>query len=315
MNILVMGAGAIGSVFGGFLAKAGHEVSLVGRQKHMDGIAHHGLEIGGIWGEHKVSNLQTFTSAEQVTPQHFDLILITTKSYDTEVATKEILKLVGADSLVVSLQNGLGNVETISGIVGTHRAVAGRVIFGVELVRAGRVEITVYADKVMLGSPTGKVGFNCLRQLASTLTESGIPTEATSEINKYIWDKALYNCCLNALSTLLNCTYGELGDWPETRDIMKSIIAEVFLIAGHLGVQLTCQSPQEYEELLFNRLIPDTYGHHSSMLQDVSRGKKTEIDFLNGAIAKLAQVENMDAPVNWVLTQLIKSRGHQRWIS
>lgn len=103
VNILVIGAGGVGSIFGGFLAKAGHEVSLVGRQGYMDAIAHHGLEIGGIWGEYKVSSLQTFTFAEQVAPQHFDLILITTKSYDTEVATKEILGLVGADSLVVSL--------------------------------------------------------------------------------------------------------------------------------------------------------------------------------------------------------------------
>lgn len=182
---------------------------------------------------------------------------------------------------------------------------AGRVIFGVELVRAGRVEVTVCTDRVMLGGPTGKVGFNHLMQLAATFTESGIAAEATSEIDKHIWGKVLYNCCLNALTALLNCTYGELGDWPETRYVVKLIIAEIFLVANHRGIQLTWQSPQEYEELLFNRLIPDTYRHHSSMLQDVNRDKRTEIDSLNGSIAKLAQEEGVDAPVNWLLTQVL----------
>jgi 2-dehydropantoate 2-reductase len=312
LNVLVVGAGAIGSVFGGLLARAGHQVSLVGRQRHMAAIAERGLEIKGIWGEHKVTNLATFVSTMDIPHQRFDLILITTKSYDTEQAVRQVYPLVSPDSVVVSLQNGLGNVEAISEVIGPSRTLGGRVIFGVELRTPGQVEVTVYQDKVMLGSPTGAVPQERVEGIAKAFTGAGIPCEPTTEITKYIWGKVLYNCCLNALSALLECNYGELGERKETREIMSQVIAEAFIVAKRKGVALMWQGPQEYEQLLLDVLIPDTYAHHSSMLQDVRQGRRTEIDSMNGAIAKLGAEAGVETPTNLLLTRLMKAKEQRQ---
>lgn len=306
MNILVMGAGAVGSAVGGFLSRGGHRVSLVGRDPHMAVIRGRGLRIEGIWGEHLIRGLRTFTSVQEVPREHFDLVLITTKSYDAGSAAKQVLPLLSADSLVISLQNGLGNVEAISEIVGDHRAVGGRLIFGIRIPEAGRAEITVYADKVMVGSPSRSVDLARLEAIATAFTEADIPTEATLEIERFIWGKVFYNCCLNPLSALLEVTYGELSEHSETRQTMTSVIEEIFAVAGVKGVSLAWRSPLEYQEVLFGRLIPDTYAHQASMLQDVMRGNRTEIDALNGAIARMGQEAGIPTPVNLMLTQLIK---------
>jgi len=306
MNILVMGAGAVGSAVGGFLGEGGHRVALVGRDPHMAAIREQGLHIEGIWGEHLIRGLRTFTSVREVPQERFDLVLITTKSYDTGEAARQVLPWLSEDTQVISLQNGLGNVETISQIVGDHRAVGGRLIFGIKIPEAGRAEITVYADKVMLGSPSHKVDLARLEAVASAFTQAGIPTEATLEIEQFIWGKVFYNCCLNPLSALLGVTYGELIEHSETRQIMASVIEEIFSVAGAKGVALAWRSPLEYQGILFGRLIPDTYAHHASMLQDVMRGKKTEIDALNGAIARLGEEAGIPTPVNLMLTRLIK---------
>lgn len=306
MNILVMGAGAVGSAVGGFLGQAGHRVALVGRDPHMAAIRERGLRIEGIWGEHLIRGLRTFTNIREVPREHFDLVLVTTKSYDTGDAARQVLPWLSEDSLVISLQNGLGNVETISEMVGDSRAVGGRLIFGIRIPEAGRVEITVYADKVMLGSPSHKVDFARLEAIAGAFTQAGIPAEATLEIEQFIWGKVFYNCCLNPLSALLEVTYGELIEHPETRQIMTSVIEEIFAVAAAKGVALAWRSPLEYQKILLGRLVPDTYAHQASMLQDVMRGKKTEIDALNGAIARLGEETGIPTPVNLMLTQLIK---------
>lgn len=240
--------------------------------------------------------------------QRFDVVLITTKSYDTEQAVHQAYLLVSPGTIVISLQNGLGNVEMISEVMGPTRTLGGRVIFGVELRDHGQVEVIVYQDKVMLGSPTGGVPQQRVEGIAQAFTEAGIPSEATDEIIKYIWAKVLYNCCLNALSALLECNYGELAERDETRQIMSEVIAEVFAVAERKGVALTWQSPQEYERLLLDVLIPDTYAHHSSMLQDVRQGRRTEIDAMNGAIATLGRQVGLETPTNLLLTRLIKAK-------
>ncbi len=287
-------------------------MSLVGRAPHIAAIRDRGLQIQGIWGEHLIDNLGTCTTSAEVPRQNLDLVLITTKSYDTEHAAREILPLLSEKTLVISVQNGLGNVEAISRVVGGHRAAGARVIFGVEAVAPGRVEITVYADKVMLGSPADGVDYKRIEETAGAFTRAGIPTEATREIDKFIWGKVLYNCCLNALSALLEVAYGELGKHVETREIMASVIGEIFAVARRKGIGLAWTSPPEYQKLLLQRLIPDTYSHHASMLQDMSRGKRTEIDSMNGAITRLGEELGVPTPVNRMLTQLVKAKEQVR---
>ncbi len=238
--------------------------------------------------------------------ERFDLVLITTKSYDTGDAARQVPPWLAEDSLVVSLQNGLGNVETISAVVGPHRAVGGRLIFGIEIPQPGVAQITVYADKVMLGSPTHQVALSRLEAVAEAFTRAGIPTEATEAIDQFIWGKVLYNCALNPLSALLEVNYGELLEHQETRRIMTGVIEEIYAVAAARGVSLPWKGPAQYREVLFGQLIPDTYAHHASMLQDVTRGKRTEIDALNGAIVRLGLEAGVPVPANQMLTDLVK---------
>jgi len=203
-------------------------------------------------------------------------------------------------------------VEVISDVVGPTRTLGGRVIFGVELRDPGQVEVTVYQDRVMLGSPTGAVPRERIEGISQAFIKAGIPSEATVEIMKFIWAKVLYNCCLNPLSALLEWNYGELLEHEETRGIMSQVIGEVFAVAGGKRVDLMWQSPEEYERLLLDVLIPDTYAHHSSMLQDVRRGRRTEIDSMNGAIARLGEEVAVETPTNLLLTRLIKAKEQRQ---
>jgi 2-dehydropantoate 2-reductase len=227
MNILVLGTGAIGSVFGGFLAKSLHQVVLLGRASHMDAISRHGLKIEGIWGEHHITNLKGYSSLRVMREkegEYFDLILLTVKSYDTEGIVREYLKIFPNAAPMVSLQNGLGNLEKITELVGRDKVVGGRVIFGAEIVAIGIVKVTVYADKVVLGGVTGGIPQEQVVKIAKVFSQSGIPSEATESIEKYIWGKILYNGALNALGSILEVQYGELLKRDSTKILMREIV-------------------------------------------------------------------------------------------
>jgi 2-dehydropantoate 2-reductase len=311
MSILVLGAGAIGSVFGGFLAKAGHEVCLVARKSHLAAIKEKGLLIEGIWGVHVVNNITGYESVSSVLEKvrhNFDVILLTVKSYDTEPMLKALIACIPDPPPIISLQNGLGNVEIIETYAGREKTIGGRVIFGVEFIEPGRVKVTVAADKTMLGGLPGGIERAIVESFAQMLTAAGIPAEATGSIEKYIWGKVLYNCALNGLATLMNVHYGILLSSDSTREIMHQVVREIFDVVRASGITLDWREPEEYTELLFSTLIPRTFDHHPSMLQDILRHKRTEIDALNGAVVQKGREKEIDLPYNWAITKLIKAR-------
>ena len=306
MKILIMGAGSIGSVTGGFLAKAGHSVALVGRADHMTAIERDGLYIDGIWGNHHVTGLGTATSCEPLRGETFELVILSVKSYDTKQAVEEASPLVAPDGLVVSFQNGLGNVETIAAAVGSERTLGGTVIFGGRTEEPGHVTVTVYAHEVQIGSPMRVVSRGRVEEVARLLSAASIPTLATDEMEKHIWGKILYNCALNPLSAILNATYGELGAEQATRKIMKAVVEEIFAVAQAHGVELSWMTPDEYLETFYGKLIPPTERHYASMLEDLKRGGKTEIEALNGAVVRYGCEANVPCPVNEVLADIIR---------
>jgi len=311
MRFLVLGAGAIGSVFGGFLAKAGHSVTLIGRKAHMDAIARDGLVIDGIWGRHLIT--QGITPATELTETlrealpPFDLCLLTVKSYDTAEAVRMLHNSFDDPPTVLSLQNGLGNLEIIAERIEAHKTIGGRVIFGVEHRQAGKVTVTVSADVTRIGAYKNVIPWQEVAYLSTVFQQAGLPTEPTDDIERFVWGKVLYNCALNALATLLNVNYGMLLASEATKDIMREIVAEIFTVAQHLSVRLDWENPQQYLSILFNELIPKTFDHHPSMLQDVLNGKRTEIDALNGAIAELGKQHGCAVPYNSMLRNLIKA--------
>ena len=308
MNVLVMGAGAIGSAAGGMLARKGHRVHLIGRPAHMEAVRREDLLISGLWGQHRVRELAVHTSVTDVADEDLDLVLIATKTYDTLQAVAAVAPLTGSHTLVASLQNGLGNAEAIADRVGKERTLAARVMFGADISAPGKVEVTVQGGELMLGNPWGAVAPKRIESLAVAFSEAGVAALATEDIKGFLWGKLLYNCCLNPLSALLGVSYGRLGEMEPTRQAIAGVISEVFAVAGALGVKLFWSRPQEYKEVLFGQLVPITAAHYASMYADLQRGKRTEIDSLNGAVVRLGEEKGLATPLNLLLTRLVQAR-------
>ncbi len=308
MNFLIFGAGALGSVFGTLLASKGEKVVLIGRAKNIDAIKQNGLKLTGIWGEHYTNKIEAYTSLKDLNPQEqkFDYILMAVKSYDIEIAINECKPFVGESTLVVSLMNGYGNIEKIESEFGVKKAIAARVIFGAKIISPGYAEVTVYADKTMIGSRTNAITFEKLGELVKIFSASGIPSEVSFEIEKYLWGKILYNSALNSLSAILNVPYGTLLEYEQTKNIMQDIVKEIFCVTKSYNINLFWEKSEDFINLLFTKLIPSTYSHTSSMLQDINKGHRTEIDALNGAICKLADKKSINTPVNATIARLVK---------
>lgn len=305
---LVYGAGAIGSVLGGFLHKIGRLVTYAGRGEHFRALSENGLRITGIWAEHFVpaDELRILTHSAKET--QFSIILLCVKSKDTAAAALQAAPLLKEDGIMVSMQNGLNNWEAIAHQVGEDRTVGARVIFGAEIQTPGLATVTVNADDVLLGEPFLPVNRRLLQSLQEDLSISGIPIRIVSkdDIWAAIWGKVLYNCSLNPLGALLEVSYGNLGENVQTRGIIKVIIEEIFLVMRAKGVAVPYRDADEYYHYLLERQLPPTAGHRASMLQDIAFGRQTEIDALNGAISQYARDYGIPAPYNDLLTALIK---------
>ena len=308
-RVLVAGSGAIGSVFGCLLREAGHTVALLGRQSHLMAIRARGLKLDGIWGEHYARGFELATQATDLSGT-YDLALISVKAYDTEAMAREISAVVDRDGLVISLQNGLGNIEILAEIFGAERSLGANVLVGAMIAEAGRVTVTVQAAPIIIGplEISDCVTLERIHYWISAFKRANIPCEATVRILSYLWAKIFYNAPLNALGALLQVHYGVLGEAPELREIMDRIIDEAFLVADRKDVELLWSTVQDYRALFYTHLVPSTYNHQSSMLQDLQHGRRTEISVINGAIWRYGQQLGIPTPGNEVMTRLIWAR-------
>ncbi len=315
MRILVMGAGSIGSVVGGLMARAGHAVTLVGRVAHMSAIQEQGLFIHGIWGEHHVLNLVARTDLAGFRPGDFDHILVCVKSYDTQAAAALIAPLVDANTLVCSYQNGLGNAEAIAAAVGWAHTIGARAIFGTVMPRPAHADVTVIANPTAIGPYHGRPGAQSLvepsQALAEAMNSAGLPTVYTDHIATVLWAKVAYNCALNPLSALLDVPYGALPGSKDTRAIMDEVIQELYSVAGARDIQLEPDTAEDYKAVFYEKLVPPTAAHYASMREDFRRKRRTEIDALNGAIWRYAQECALETPANALLTRLVRAREAQ----
>jgi 2-dehydropantoate 2-reductase len=312
---LIFGTGALGSVFGALLSESGCQVTFIGRGEHFKAIQKNGLRITGIWGEHYLpaAQINGFVDASKI-QEKFSVILLCVKSKHTDHAASQAKPLLEDDGIMISIQNGLNNWETIAKHVGARRTVGGRIIFGAKIPVPGVAEVTVIADKVLLGEPFAAVNRSLLETVDNDLNEAGIPTGLVSadEILAALWVKVLYNSSLNPLSAILEVPYGKLGQSRETREVMRKVIREIFQVMEKKCICVPFEDSEDYYRFFMDKQLPPTAGHHSSMLQDISQGRQTEIDALNGAISQYAKELGIKTPYNDFLTSLIKfkeSRG------
>jgi len=308
-SFLVAGAGAVGSALGGMLRLAGHEVALLGRNRaHMEAVRAAGLRLTGIWGEHVATGFRVVEDAGDLAgPDAIDYVMVTTKSFDTEALLDRIAPVLPGAQFV-SVQNGLGNIEAIRARVGPERTIGGMIIIGFSIPAPGRVAVTVYGGEVILGRPDAersRPADAAVSRLAEVFTRAGVPARTTDNVAAAVWGKVLYNCALNALGAVLDAPYGELAAAP-TWDAIGDLVREAFAVARAEGVRLPWESAEGYIDLLAARQLPDTAAHRASMLQDIKRGRRTEIEHMNGAIARLGAARGVPTPVNSAVAALVR---------
>lgn len=308
MNVVVFGLGAIGIVYAVSLKKYGHRVFGVTKERYLKYFEDRKFKIKGLFGEKEALLDGIYKDINNLLNEEIDLIILSVKSFDTEVAVKELKKIVSDKTFVLLAQNGYGNYEIASKELGSKHVILGRVIFGSKLIDRNFAEVTVIADDVIIGQPESKIDKSILIEISKTFTEAGIPTRYSENVYSILWDKIIYNCALNPLGAILECNYGTLAENSYTKKIMNKIIEEIFYVAKVNKIKLNWETPLDYIEHFYSKLIPPTKEHFPSMYYDLKSGKKTEIDALNGAIVKLGNSKSILCPVNEILWSLIKSK-------
>jgi 2-dehydropantoate 2-reductase len=306
MRYLVVGAGALGSVFGGLLQQRGHPVAYIGRGSHFEHITVRGLIIDGIWGEFPIGAVTPHSAPSDL----YEVILLCVKSFHTQEACRRVSGLLAPQGIIVSVQNGLGNLETIAQEFGPERTIGARVIFGAQVIRPGLVRVTVYAEPVLMGAITSDYSRQTLAQTVEDLNRAGIPTRQVDDILTHLWGKVLYNCALNPLGAILGVPYGALGNDPDTRRLMHLIIREIYQVAAARGVDLGYADADSYFKFFIETLVPATADHWPSMWQDLHAGRRTEIEALNGAICRYGEAARVPTPCNDAVSRLVRFLEH-----
>ncbi len=292
-----MGAGAIGSLFGGRLAESGNDVILIGRKAHVEKINDNGLFIDGISGKHQIQMKATTNPSDLEIP---DLIILTVKAYDTLQAVKDVKVLFGTNTHLLCLQNGLGLEDVASFILGKGRIMRGTTSEGALFLEPGRIRHTGKGDTI-IGYPEGNQA-PFISQVATIFQKAGFQTIISDNIKRLVWEKIFINVAINPFGALTGLRNGELLTVPQLKGAMKAAILEGIQVTEKLGLNINKQSSIDKAFKVAER----TAMNKNSMLQDIEKGKKTEIDFINGALVKNGEEVGIPCPINTVLTALIK---------
>jgi 2-dehydropantoate 2-reductase len=308
MHILIYGAGALGQAIGCLLAADGHRVDLVLRPRFVEAVQASGLAVTGLFGDHRVGpdRIGLLTHLKARSGEDYDVILLTTKTYDTDGALKGIAGLTRCYCPVVSMQNGCGNLEKLEERLGRERSLAARVITGFEIERPGLVRITVSADAIHVGGCVRGVIPAAAKRLAEALAHAGLPSIAVPDITQSLFAKLLYNCALNPLGAILGVHYGVLADNGETRALMDRVIDETFTVISTMGGTTPWPDAAAYRKVFYGQLVPATYHHRPSMLQDLEQRKPTEVEAMVGYVAAQGRKYGVPTPCCDVLVALVR---------
>lgn len=300
MNIAVLGAGALGCAMGGTLAEAGNAVLLINRNAaQVEAIQTHGLVMRGPGGERTVRVRAAISAAGQ---GPIDLVIVLVKSFDTASAMQAATALVGPDTVVLSLQNGLGHEDILADIVGRSHVLAGKTYVGGVMQAPGRIIAGTEGKETLIGELDGSVSPRAQR-IAEAFNQAGLATTVSDNIMGTIWDKLLINVATGALSGITRLTYGALYKIAEVEATAIAAVQEAMDVARASGVHLSYTDPQA-PWLKAAAGLPDDF--KTSMLQSLEKGSVTEIDFINGAVVRLGQRLGVPTPVNATLVACIK---------
>jgi 2-dehydropantoate 2-reductase len=290
-----MGAGAVGCFFGGMLARAGADVTLIARGPQLEALARNGLFIDSV---HFQQRVPVRASAEPTAVRGAELVLFSVKTVDTETAAKSIAPHLSPGALILSLQNGVDNVARISAAAGLS-AIASVVYVAASLPEPGRVRHAGRGDLVISNSPAEQVA-----AIRDTFEPAGVPCRLSDNLEGELWQKLTLNCCGNAVSALTRSGYGPAVRNPLVRQVMQTALDEARAVAQAAGVQLPDDGPENSANAM--NLLENYGSATSSTEQDIARGRRTEMDSLNGYVARRGAELGVPTVVNRTLYALVK---------
>jgi 2-dehydropantoate 2-reductase len=308
-KIAVVGAGAVGCYFGGMLARAGAPVTLIGRKTHVDAMLRDGLLLERLQGQERI---RVAASTEIGATRDAEVIMICVKTVDTETTALALQPHLRPGATVLSFQNGVDNVErmrtaaqleAIPAVVYVAAAMAGPG----HIRHSGRGDLVIGRLPAAVGQDTRATDSSLattqrLSGLAETFARAEIPCRISEDIRTELWTKMAINCAFNAISALGRARYGQMAQFPEVLEILKAALVETVAIARAEGVPLQDAAMVKAAEALAGAMTQAS----SSTAQDIERGRPTEIDSLNGYIARRGAQLGVPTPVNRMLHALVK---------
>jgi 2-dehydropantoate 2-reductase len=302
-STVVVGAGAVGSFFGAMLARAGQQVTLIGRAPHVDIIERDGLqlEMAG-----RVEALRLASATRLAAVRGADLVLFCVKSTDTDAVARELAPLLDADALVLSLQNGVDNAATIARHVHHQPVVPAVVYVATAMPRPGLVQHFGRGDLV-IGPRDAAAARDAalaarLQAVADRFGAAGVPVRIAADVMAELWRKLMVNCAYNAISGLAQVPYGRMAAMASIREVQRAVVREVVAVAQADGQPLALDASFEAME----RIASAMPAQFSSTAQDMARGKPSEIDHLNGFVVRRGAELGVPTPVNQTLHALVK---------
>ncbi|MBS0631329.1 MAG: 2-dehydropantoate 2-reductase [Verrucomicrobia bacterium] len=296
-KVAVIGAGAVGGYFGGLLARAGVPTVMIGRESFVSAVTRQGLALDTLKFKETVP---VQASTELAAAQNADLVLFCVKSYDTESTARALAPFLAPDCTVLSLQNGVENADRISAITG-RPAVPAVVYLAAAVPSPGTVKHTGRGD-LIIGPDAPR-----LRALARLFEEAGVGCVVSDRIQDQLWEKLICNSALNAVSALCQITYGEIGRHETAWSVAEAVVGEALAVAQAAGVRPTGMEDHATALATVRRLTSQIAAAYSSTAQDLRRQRRTEIDALNGFIARHGRELGVPTPVNHTLWALVRA--------
>lgn len=292
-SILIRGTGALATLFAWRLANAGCDVTMLGSwQPGLKALREKGARLTDAHGNERALPVRVVERPGECRGIAQAIVLV--KSWQTELAARELRECLAPDGLALTLQNGLGNSETLEASLGSNRVALGTTITGATLLGPGLV-------KVAGEGPVSVQRHPALAPLISALRAGGFEVKEVPDATSLLWGKLVINSAINPLTALLRVPNGELLNRPAARELMRRLAEETAAVARAEGVKLAFDDPAAMAEDVARR----TAGNYSSMLQDIRRGAPTEIDAICGAVAHIGQRDGIPTPWNEACWQLI----------
>jgi 2-dehydropantoate 2-reductase len=293
MRIAVVGAGGTGGYFGGLLARAGEDVTFIARGAHLAVIQAHGLTVKSrTVGDFVISPANATNDPRSVGP--VDLVLFCVKTYDTIAAAETCRALVGPETVILSVQNGIDNAERIAEVVGPGHVIGSLAGVSAFIESPGVISERGAAMFIRIGEFAGDISPR-IERIAETLLHAGIPTETTPDIRVALWEKFLFICALSGVTSLTRSPIGSIREYPETWALYGGVMEEVAAVGRAEGVALSADAVDRWTASSL-RLPADMYG---SMYQDLIAGRRLEVAWLNGAVVYRGEMHGIATPLNF----------------